>query len=87
MINPYLTFNGNCREAMLFYQHCFGGDLVFQTIDQSPLSEKMPQKMKALILHASLNNGNAPLMGTDLVPNGGLIRGNAVSLVLNSGRT
>ncbi len=24
-LNPYLTFNGNCREAMNFYKDIFGG--------------------------------------------------------------
>ncbi len=25
-INPYITFNGNCEEAFLFYKSVFGGD-------------------------------------------------------------
>lgn len=24
-LNPYLNFNGNCREAVNFYQKAFGG--------------------------------------------------------------
>jgi len=84
-IHSYLTFNGNCREAMTFYQQCLGGELVFQTIGTSPLSEKLPKKMKDLILHSTLTNGNLILMGSDMAPETGLTRGNAVSLVLNSG--
>lgn len=82
-INSYLTFNGNCREAMTFYQECLGGELVFQTIGESPLAEKMPQKMKNCILHATLTKGNLVLMGSDMVPPSGLRKGNAVSLSLN----
>ncbi len=41
--------------------------------------------MKDLILHATLINGDLLLMGSDLVSELGLIRGNAVSLVFNSG--
>ena len=26
-INAYLIFNGNCREAMTFYQKCLGAEL------------------------------------------------------------
>jgi PhnB protein len=26
-LDPYLAFNGNCREAMEFYQKAFGGEL------------------------------------------------------------
>jgi PhnB protein len=82
-INSYLTFNGNCREAMTFYQKCLGGEIVFQTIGESPLSEKMPQKMKYCILHCTLTNGRLLLMGSDMVSANGLIKGNAVSLSLN----
>ena len=84
-INSYLTFSGNCREAMVFYQQCLGGQLFFQTIGESPLSEEMPKKAKDLILHASLTNGNLLLIGSDMASETGLIRGNAVSLILNSG--
>ncbi|MDB5086510.1 MAG: glyoxalase, partial [Mucilaginibacter sp.] len=73
-INSYLTFSGNCREAMTFYQQCLGGELVFQTIGESPLSEKMPKKMKDFILHATLTKGNLLLIGSDMVPETGLIR-------------
>jgi PhnB protein len=82
-VNPYLTFNGNCREAMTFYQKCLGGKLFFQTIGESPLSEKMPKKMKDCILHSTLTNGRLLLMGSDMVSETGLIKGNAVSLTLN----
>jgi PhnB protein len=83
-INSYLTFKGNCREAMAFYQQCLGGELVFQTIGESPLSEKMPKKTQDFILHATLTNGNLVLIGSDMVPESGLTRGNAVSLLLNT---
>ncbi len=82
-INSYLTFNGNCQEAMTFYQNCLGGALFFQTVGESPLSEKMPQKMKEAILHATLTVGSLVLMASDMVPEKGLLKGNAVSLFLN----
>lgn len=82
-INAYLTFNGNCREAMQFYTDCLGGELYLQTIGESPLSEKMPNQMKEAILHSALTSGSLLLMGTDCVPEPGLIKGNSVSLALN----
>lgn len=82
-INSYLTFEGNCREAMTFYQKCLGGELAFQTIGESPLSEKMPKKMKECILHATLAKNDLVLMGSDMVSESGLIKGNAVSLSIN----
>jgi PhnB protein len=82
-INSYLTFNGNCRQAMTFYKNCLGGELYFQTIGGSPMSEQMPPKMKDCILHATLTNGSLILMGSDMVSETGFIKGNAVSLMLN----
>jgi PhnB protein len=81
-LNPYLTFNGNCREAMTFYQKCLGGKLFFQTVGESPSSKKMPGKMKKCILHSTLSNKNLILMGSDMVSENGLIKGNAISLML-----
>ena len=83
-VHSYLTFNGNCRQAMLFYQKCLGGDLIFQTIGESPLAEKMPAKMKKCILHFTLTNDKLVLMGSDIAGEKGLLKGNAVSLLLNS---
>lgn len=81
-IYSYLTFNGNCREAMTFYQECLGGDLIFQTVGEAPLSKKMPKQMKNCILHATLIKEDLVLQGSDIVPQTGLIKGNAVSLSL-----
>jgi len=82
-IHSYLTFNGNCKEAMTFYKNCLGGELELQTIGESPLADKMPVQMKDSILHATLTNDKLILMGSDMVDNNGLIKGNAVSLMLD----
>jgi PhnB protein len=81
-INTYLTFNGNCREAMTFYRDALGGELMFQTIGESPLSAQMPEQMKDSILHSTLMNGALTLMASDMVGEQGIMRGNAVSLML-----
>jgi PhnB protein len=81
-INSYLSFNGNCREAMNFYRQCLGGELFLQTVSESPMSEQMPPQMKESILHSCLTNNDVILMGTDMVCEQGLTRGNAVSLCL-----
>lgn len=80
-IHSYLTFNGDCREAMSFYKKCLGGKLSFQTIGESPLSGKMPKKMKGAILHSTLTNDEFVIMGSDM-SDSNLQRGNSVSLML-----
>lgn len=82
-INSYLTFNGNCREAMNFYQECLGGELTLQTIGDSPLADKMPPQMKESVLHSTLTRGPLQIMASDMVAEQGLVKGNSVSLMLN----
>ena len=82
-INSYLTFGGNCREAMTFYKNCLGGELTLQTIGESPLADNMPPQMQQGILHATLTKGTLVLMASDMVGENGLTKGNAVSLMLN----
>jgi len=82
-INSYLTFSGNCKEAMTFYQNCLGGELTFQTIGESPEADKIPSELKKCILHAVLANEDMVIMATDMTDEKGLIKGNSVSLMLN----
>ena len=78
----YFTFNGNCREAMDFYRQCLGGELHFQTLGESPQTEKLPEYMKAYIVQATLKKDNLVLMGTDMMDEK-LIHGNSVSVLLD----
>ncbi|ELR71207.1 hypothetical protein C900_03011 [Fulvivirga imtechensis AK7] len=67
---------------MSFYQECLGGELYLQKIEDSPMADKLPQDMRECILHSSLQKGNLILMATDMVGDEGLIRGNAVSVLI-----
>ncbi|GAB1444819.1 MAG: VOC family protein [Cyclobacteriaceae bacterium] len=82
-IRAYLTFNGNCREAMTFYKKCFGGELVIQPIRDTPMAYHMPDKMKDCILHSTLTKEKFILMGSDMIGEDGIQKGNTVSLLLD----
>jgi len=82
-INAYLTFNGNCREAMTFYQACLGGVLTMQTVGGSPMENEMPPEAKQQILHASLTNNGLVLLGSDMAGGEEVVKGNTISLSLN----
>lgn len=84
-INPYLTFAGQCREAMTFYQSCFGGELFFQTVAESPVAAQLPEEMRDLIMHSSLTSGHITIMGSDMTPKGGVYTGNHLSLLIDCG--
>ncbi|GGD81317.1 VOC family protein [Maribacter cobaltidurans] len=68
---------------MTFYKSCLGGKLMFQTVGESPIYNKMPKKMKQCILHSTLIRKDFVLMGSDMAPDTALIKGNTVALVLN----
>lgn len=82
---PYLTFNGNGREAMTFYQQCLGGELQLSTFGDSPMAAQLPAEAQQLVMHASLTNGPLVLMASDANPQfgGQVTTGTAVTLSLN----
>lgn len=81
-INAYLSFDGNCREAMTFYRDCLGGELTLQTVAESPMADQWPPQAQESILHATLLNGSLMLMASDMGGPGKLVRGNTISLSL-----
>lgn len=63
-LNPYLSFQGNAREAMEFYKSVFGGELTLSTFGESGMSGEgiTPDG----IMHASLTAENGiTLMAAD----------------------
>lgn len=68
---------------MIFYQNCLGGELTLQTIGESPIAAKIPHYLERSILHAVLAKDDLVIMATDMVEEAGLIKGNAISMMLN----
>jgi PhnB protein len=81
-IYAYLSFRGNCREAMTFYQKCLGGELFLQTVEGTPVAAQMPTETGQNILHSTLTHGSLVLKGSDMM-HGERVEGNMVSLMLN----
>src|SRR5690554_2403590 len=64
ILNPYLGFQNNAREAMEFYQSVFGGELRMSTFGEFQASEDPAQQ--DLIMHGELiTEGGFTLMGSD----------------------
>lgn len=80
-ITPYLTFNGNCRQAMTFYKDILGGDLELMDFASSPMD--VPDEAKNYIMHAILTSNGVTLMASDTMPNQAVTNGNSVSLSIN----
>ncbi len=84
-INPYVHFNGTCREVMGFYRSSLGGELKLMTVGESPMAARMPAAMHKNILHATLVGDGFTLMASDMMGPEGLRHGNAISLSLVGG--
>lgn len=78
---PYLNFEGNCNEAMNFYKECFGGELVVQTVAESPMAAQMPPEMKDLVIHARLEKGNIMIMASDAMDKE-MVHGSMITLMI-----
>jgi len=65
-LDPYLTFNGTCAEAMRFYETTLGGKIeMMMTHAQSPIADQTPPGSADRIMHARLNLGDRILMASD----------------------
>ena len=68
-LNPYLAFDGRCREAFEFYQRVLGGQISFmQTIGESPMASSMPPESHGRVMHVTLDIGDQVLQGADALP-------------------
>lgn len=65
-IQAYLTFNGNCRQAMEFYATALGGELSLFTYGEGPGAP--PAEGAERVMHARIVNGLAELMASDMPP-------------------
>jgi PhnB protein len=82
-IIPYLTFGGNCREAMSFYKQALGGDLNIQTVGESPMAKQMPPEAHKNVMHSALTNGTMNLYASDQMGSDGITQGNTITLLIN----
>ena len=80
-LNPYISFNGDARQAMEFYQSVFGGSLTLNTFgefggDDSPNADK--------IMHGMLEtDAGYTLMGADTPPGLDHSPGNNIAVSLS----
>lgn len=69
-MDPYLFFDGNCAEAMQFYQRTLGGKLeAMLRYADSPEPAQCPAGSGERIMHASIDLNGQLLMASD-VPQG-----------------
>ncbi|WP_214106018.1 VOC family protein [Acrocarpospora catenulata] len=80
-LNPYISFDGNAREAMEFYQGVFGGELAMNTFgDFGTVDDDLASK----VMHAMLETPSGfTLMGSDTAPGFEHNPGNNITISLS----
>ncbi|MEJ2905365.1 glyoxalase [Pedobacter panaciterrae] len=78
----FITFSGNCKRALTFYQTCFGGTLHFETFDR-----ELQGFTEKPVISGSLVSDSIVIHGSDLVHNEGRKIGNYLSIFLRCKNT
>ncbi len=74
----FITFSGNCKKALKFYQSCFGGLLQFETFEQ-----RLEGYTELPVICGSLVSEKVIIHGSDLIHNEGRKIGNYMAIFLN----
>jgi PhnB protein len=62
-VSPYISYKGNCREAIEFYKTALGAQVLFvQTVGDSPMTNMGPPEN---ILHCTIKAGDSTIMMCD----------------------
>jgi PhnB protein len=80
-LNPYISFNGNAREALEFYKGVFGGSLSVMTFGEMGMPDS-PEADK--LMHGQLESDSGyTLMGADTPPGMDFTPGNNMAVSLS----
>lgn len=80
-LNPYLSFTGNCEEALNFYKEALGAEIA--DINRYTDMPDAPEGFKDKILHAHLVADGISFMCSDNMPEQGEVKkGNDITLML-----
>ncbi|MES2939648.1 MAG: VOC family protein [Pseudomonadota bacterium] len=69
-IEAYLTFGGNCEEALNFYVQCLGGKIeALMRYEGTPMdNDQLPPGWKNKVMHSVFDANGARFMASDGMP-------------------
>ncbi|MGN6602426.1 MAG: VOC family protein [Ginsengibacter sp.] len=80
-LTPFLLFNGNCADAMFFYQQCLGGELSITKVGDTPMKMQMPETLHKRVAYAQLKSNAIEFSATDWAhPTRKFQQGNTVAM-------
>lgn len=82
-IQPYLTFRGNCQEAMNFYSNCFNADIINKQTYENATTD-IPENYRSKLQHAEVKGKGVHFMAYDAAPDTPLNSGNQIQMAINT---
>ncbi|MDM5326570.1 VOC family protein [Neobacillus sp. CF12] len=80
-LTPYLSFDGNAKQALEFYKEVLGGEIIgLQTFGEADYPT--PPEADNRVMHAKLSKGDISLMFSDTFPGQSVVIGTNISLTL-----
>lgn len=84
-VQPYLSFNGRCEEALAFYKQAIGAEvLCMMRFKENPDPQYNPAGMEEKIMHSSFRIGDSQLMASDGMCTGQAAKFDGISLSLSA---
>jgi PhnB protein len=81
-LNPYLTFEGNCREAMEYYKKALNPELfTLQSFEEA--HQEVADAYKKHIIHSELKADGVHFMASDGMPGWKAVSGNNVTMSID----
>jgi PhnB protein len=82
---PFLLFDGNCADAMKFYQSVFGGELGISLVGDTPMKAGFPVEKYGRVANAILKGDVVEITATDwLHPVRAPRQGNTIGLYISN---
>jgi PhnB protein len=80
-LTPYLSFDGNAKQALEFYKEVLGGEIIgLQTFGEADYPT--PPEADNRVMHAKLSKGDISLMFSDTFPGQSVVVGTNITLTL-----
>lgn len=81
-VQPYLAFNGNCKDALQFYKSILGGSIENEQ-KYSDVDIDIPDGFQHKLQHAELKNKDFCIMAYDATPDTPLTNGTNINMSLD----
>lgn len=84
-LTPYLTFNGNCEQAVNFYKKVFDAEVQIMHFGDAPANPAfpVPEHARNLVLHAELRKNGHIIRFSDTFQNAPVTAGSNISFALS----